>query len=548
MRFIKGQREPLKKYLDINIPITVAVQIKGRAIYDTCCFIVSSEGKIISEDYLVFYNQKETPEGAVCLNDDTGISQFRIDLNKLPPNANKLVFTISIDGEGFMGEIDEYRLSVNQNNEEYIFMGAAKGEFFLEKSVICAEIYKKDTWRLYDVNNGFNEGLVALLEQFGVEVGDASEESTAAEPESASAEVSTITEPENVAGKASTEAEPESAPAEVSTEAEPENAAGKASAEAEPASTPTEVSTKTEPENAAADVSQWDGVKLYQVGYHKNSQKKWTLVSASADMSRIAMQSFKDIIAKLKDLGDMTPEESFGVFRDGRFIFIIKADFDREKGEYTYFHCMCCNIKEYLRIMQFPMELFGYSKAAFPVGYNENVKHYDVLNQLPYEKMSVEAILGKYGISQKVYISLIGAAISAIMKMGGPLCIVIDREKYNQLECFKEIMFLIMSALPYHLRIIPSLYSCGSLASDIFVSDKARGNNVFDLENKEVIYNDSIMSKYRFMQLYSMYVPGSQPMNETFMRIAGALEYMRDKNFMLEDVTLEDIDNAYNTI
>ena len=70
MNIQRGFRDKLEKYVNVSGEITVEMQVSGRAVYDYCCFGIDAAGKLSDDRYMVFYNQPQSPEGAVCYADN----------------------------------------------------------------------------------------------------------------------------------------------------------------------------------------------------------------------------------------------------------------------------------------------------------------------------------------------------------------------------------------------------------------------------------------------------------------------------------------------
>lgn len=169
MKFSRGMRDKLGKYVDIDSPISIEMRIEGAAAYDCCCFGVDGAGKLSDDRYMVFYNQTSSPAGEITLAAAGNPAVFRVELGRLPAAINKLVFTASIDGNGTMGEISRFSLSLSQNGREAIAMELPGSDFQAERAVIAIELYRRDEWRAAAVASGFNGGLSALLRSFGGE-------------------------------------------------------------------------------------------------------------------------------------------------------------------------------------------------------------------------------------------------------------------------------------------------------------------------------------------------------------------------------------------
>ncbi len=165
----KGFRGKLQDFTDTNSEIEVCMKIDGHAVYDFCCFGVDSNNKLSDDRYMVFYNCTASPENEIRYTPAANSAKFNIMLGHLPQKINKLVFTVSIDGNSTMGQISSHTMSVIQNGTEAIGLSLAGSDFSKEKAIISMEIYKKDIWRIAFIANGFNGGIGELLKLYGGE-------------------------------------------------------------------------------------------------------------------------------------------------------------------------------------------------------------------------------------------------------------------------------------------------------------------------------------------------------------------------------------------
>lgn len=169
MNIQRGFRDKVEKYADPNREISVEMNVNGSAVYDYCCFGVDAAGILSDDRYMVFYNQTQSPGREITFSADGSGAKFDVNLNKLPSTINKLVFTVSIDGNGTMGNIVSHTLNIKQNRQIVADMTLTGKDFHTEKAIIAIEIYKKDVWRFAAVASGFNGGLGDLLRAYGGE-------------------------------------------------------------------------------------------------------------------------------------------------------------------------------------------------------------------------------------------------------------------------------------------------------------------------------------------------------------------------------------------
>lgn len=166
---VRGWKDKLEKYVDLNENFFVDMKIRGNAEYDFCCFGVDSEGKLSDDRYMVFYNQKTTPQKEVSITELPDGVRYTLKLPAIPAYINKLVFTVSIDGAQTMGEMENFIAKLYQQEAQSLELSLTGVDFAKEKAVIAIEIYRKDVWRIGCVAGGFDGGLSALLAHFGGE-------------------------------------------------------------------------------------------------------------------------------------------------------------------------------------------------------------------------------------------------------------------------------------------------------------------------------------------------------------------------------------------
>lgn len=161
--FVRGQKG---KLADLGctgaFQIVLNIATQGMDV-DISCFGLDANDKLSDDRYMVFFNQKSCPGGGVTLEIDGGKSTFTTNTSLLPDSIQKLVFAVSIGGEGTMRKLGSS--SMRLGSAEFSFSGA---DFQDEKAVIVGEVYKRDgQWRFGAVGQGFNGGLSTLLKHFG---------------------------------------------------------------------------------------------------------------------------------------------------------------------------------------------------------------------------------------------------------------------------------------------------------------------------------------------------------------------------------------------
>ncbi|MFI8217367.1 TerD family protein [Streptomyces sp. NPDC085932] len=170
--------------LTAGTDLYVGVQISGPGLsFDISCFGLDADERLSDDRYFVFYNQPKTPEESIqLLGAQAGDTEsFRVTLDRIPPQIQKLSFTATIDGAGQMSQIAPGYIRIVAGGEEVARYPFSGSEFSTERAVMLGDFYLKDVWRFAAVGQGFDGGLDALLKNFGGEV--AEEEAPAPAPQ-----------------------------------------------------------------------------------------------------------------------------------------------------------------------------------------------------------------------------------------------------------------------------------------------------------------------------------------------------------------------------
>ena len=181
--FQRGHKAKISD-LTAGTDLYVGVQIAGPGLtFDISCFGLDADEQLSDDRYFVFFNQPKSPEESIqLLGAQAGDTEsFRVTLDRIPAQIQKLSFTATIDGAGQMSQIAPGYVRIVAGGEEvarYSFNGA---EFSTERAVMLGDFYLKDVWRFAAVGQGFDGGLDALLKNFGGEV--AEEEPAAQQPQ-----------------------------------------------------------------------------------------------------------------------------------------------------------------------------------------------------------------------------------------------------------------------------------------------------------------------------------------------------------------------------
>ncbi|WP_328553561.1 MULTISPECIES: TerD family protein [unclassified Streptomyces] len=172
--FQRGHKAKISD-LTAGTDLYVGVQITGPGLtFDISCFGLDAEERLSDDRYFVFFNQPKSPEESIqLLGAQSGDTEsFRVTLDRIPAQIQKLAFTATIDGAGQMSQIAPGYLRVVAGGEEVARYAFSGSEFSTERAVMLGDFYLKDVWRFAAVGQGFDGGLDALLKNFGGEVAE----------------------------------------------------------------------------------------------------------------------------------------------------------------------------------------------------------------------------------------------------------------------------------------------------------------------------------------------------------------------------------------
>ncbi|MFD4629550.1 TerD family protein [Streptomyces sp. NPDC058284] len=184
-QFQRGHKAKISD-LTPGTDLYVGVQISAPGLtFDISCFGLDASERLSDDRYFIFFNQPKSPEESIqLLGAQAGDTEsFRVTLDRIPPQIQRLSFTATIDGAGQMSQVASGYVRIVAGGEEvarYAFSGA---EFSTERAVMLGDFYLKDVWRFAAIGQGFDGGLDALLKNFGGEI--AEEEPAAPQPQGA---------------------------------------------------------------------------------------------------------------------------------------------------------------------------------------------------------------------------------------------------------------------------------------------------------------------------------------------------------------------------
>ncbi|GAA3237133.1 TerD family protein [Actinocorallia longicatena] len=150
---------------------------------DASAIVVDAGNKVISDGHFVFFNNLKTPDGAVEHTGDNTTGQgegddeqVKVNLAGLPPNAEKIVFPVSIydavnRGQSFGQVRNAFIRVLNQAGGTEIARYDLSEDASTETAMIFGELYRNGAeWKFRAVGQGYASGLTGIAQDFGVNV------------------------------------------------------------------------------------------------------------------------------------------------------------------------------------------------------------------------------------------------------------------------------------------------------------------------------------------------------------------------------------------
>lgn len=145
---------------------------------DVSAFMLNASGKVVGDDWFVFYGQPDSPDNSTRFHDSApnDCEMVTVDFGKLNPSVKKIVFVLTIN------DAFEHNLNFGMLKDAYVrFLNPANNtelvSFKLSEyysnviSMMIGELYEHNgSWKFNAIGNGVARDLAGLCEYYGVEV------------------------------------------------------------------------------------------------------------------------------------------------------------------------------------------------------------------------------------------------------------------------------------------------------------------------------------------------------------------------------------------
>ncbi|WP_318614395.1 TerD family protein [Sporosarcina sp. YIM B06819] len=151
---------------------------------DASVFLLDANGKVSGGQDFVFYNNTTGANGAVVHSGDnlTGDGdgddeQVKVAIKDIPANIEKISFAVTIHdaearNQNFGMVSNAFIRIVNEDSNAELIRYDLGEDFSIETAVVVGELYRHNgEWKFSAVGSGYQGGLAALCNDFGLQVG-----------------------------------------------------------------------------------------------------------------------------------------------------------------------------------------------------------------------------------------------------------------------------------------------------------------------------------------------------------------------------------------
>ncbi|TFE22828.1 TerD family protein [Cohnella luojiensis] len=186
LSIIKGQKTDITKNNPSLSRIVVAMGWTATTgvDLDLSVFVLQANGKVSSDQDLIFYSNPSGANGAVQLagqarkayGSQADKEQVNVQLSLIPKEVERVPFTLTIyEGDArrqnFSLVNDAYIRVIDEASGNELFRYELGNNFPVETAIVVGELYRYGAeWKFNAIGSGYSGGLSALCGSFGVDV------------------------------------------------------------------------------------------------------------------------------------------------------------------------------------------------------------------------------------------------------------------------------------------------------------------------------------------------------------------------------------------
>ncbi len=150
---------------------------------DASAILLKDDGKALSDQHFVFFNNLASPDGSVQHTGDnlTGEGDgddeaIHVDLTAVPADVTKIVFPVSIydgqaRGQGFGQVRNAFIRVVDRNDGREMARYELSQNSSTEIAMIYGELYRSGAdWKFRAICQGYSSGLAGIARDYGIDV------------------------------------------------------------------------------------------------------------------------------------------------------------------------------------------------------------------------------------------------------------------------------------------------------------------------------------------------------------------------------------------
>ncbi len=150
----------------------------ARCDVDVSAFLLGENGKVIGDDWFVFYGQTKSPDGSTVFEMDgvTDREVIRVDLSKLASSVQKIVFVLTINEAAekglHFGMLKDAYIRILDHRDQTELVSFSMTDYYTNViSMMIGELYQHNgNWKFHGVGNGVAKDLAGLCGLYGVQV------------------------------------------------------------------------------------------------------------------------------------------------------------------------------------------------------------------------------------------------------------------------------------------------------------------------------------------------------------------------------------------
>lgn len=143
---------------------------------DASAFMIGANGRVPAEEFMVFYNNQTSPDGAVASSGDdlTGGNDetLTVELDKVDPRVNEIIFTATIYDavkrrQNFGQVRNSYIRIYDAETDRELARYDLDEDFSIENAVEFGRLYRRNGgWKFEAIGNGHKGELEFLVDKY----------------------------------------------------------------------------------------------------------------------------------------------------------------------------------------------------------------------------------------------------------------------------------------------------------------------------------------------------------------------------------------------